>query len=59
MTAPPKVLALFRVMSLAAPAASEVVVPTDSAPLSVMAPVVLTDSAPPTVQGPRSTAPRR
>ena len=30
---------------------------TASAPLSVMAPVVLTDSAPPTVEGPRSTAP--
>ncbi len=40
-----------------APGLKEVVPPISSAPLSVMAPVVLTDSAPPTVEGPRSTAP--
>ncbi len=38
VTAPPKLLALFRVMSLAAPAVSVVVVPMVRLPLSVIAP---------------------
>ncbi len=56
VTAPPKLLALFRVMSLAAPAVSEVVVPTEKAPLSVMAPAVVRVRLPLMLPAPRSRA---